>query len=200
MNKLKQIITSFNKKDDKGKIESMIFLIILAIITIVIIKIIIKKPINDKTNKNDIKQMAKENVNINTQIESKNEIENKLEKILSKLDGVGQVNVMITYSKAEEIEPVYNENSKEEITQENDKQGGVRTINQQESNKEVIYEEINGEKQLVTKSVYSPKIEGAIVIAQGGDNINIKTNIIQAVEAVTGLSTHKIQVFDMGKE
>lgn len=199
MNKLKQIITSFKQKDDKRKIENLIFLIIIASITIIIIKILIK-PTSNNEQKDNIKQLAKENININTQIENKNEIESKLEKILAKLDGVGKVNVMITYSKAEEIEPVYNENKKEEITQENDNEGGVRTINQQESNKEVIYEEINGEKQLVTKSVYSPKIEGAIVIAQGGDNINIKTNIIQAVEAVTGLSTYKIQVFDMGKE
>lgn len=199
MNKLKQIITSFKQKDDKRKIENLIFLIIIASVTIIIIKILIK-PTSNNEQKDNIKQLAKENININTQIENKNEIESKLEKILAKLDGVGKVNVMITYSKAEEIEPVYNENKKEEITQENDNEGGVRTINQQESNKEVIYEEINGEKQLVTKSVYSPKIEGAIVIAQGGDNINIKTNIIQAVEAVTGLSTYKIQVFDMGKE
>lgn len=42
-----------------------------------------------------------------------------------------------------------------------------------------------------------PKIEGAIVIAEGGENITIKTNIIQAVSAVTGLATHKIQVFKM---
>lgn len=44
-----------------------------------------------------------------------------------------------------------------------------------------------------------PKVEGAIVIAEGGDNINIKTNIIQAVSAVTGLATHKVQVFKMAE-
>lgn len=40
-------------------------------------------------------------------------------------------------------------------------------------------------------------MEGAIIIAQGGENITIKSNIIQAVSAVTGLATHKIQVFKM---
>lgn len=42
-----------------------------------------------------------------------------------------------------------------------------------------------------------PKIEGAIVIAEGGGDATIKTNVVQAVSAVTGLATHKIQVFKM---
>ena len=42
-----------------------------------------------------------------------------------------------------------------------------------------------------------PKIEGAIITAEGAADGNVKTNIIQAVEAVTGLATHKIQVFEM---
>ena len=31
-------------------------------------------------------------------------------------------------------------------------------------------------------------------------NINVKSNIISAMEAVTGLASHKIQVFEMGDE
>ena len=43
-----------------------------------------------------------------------------------------------------------------------------------------------------------PKIEGAIITAKGANNINVKNNIISAVEAATGLAVHKIQVFEMG--
>ena len=43
----------------------------------------------------------------------------------------------------------------------------------------------------------NPKIEGAIITAKGANNAEVKNNIIQAVEAVTGLATHKIQVFEM---
>lgn len=49
----------------------------------------------------------------------------------------------------------------------------------------------------MTKKVIEPKIEGAIITAKGANNIDVKTNIIQAVEAATGLPTHKIQVFEM---
>ena len=42
-----------------------------------------------------------------------------------------------------------------------------------------------------------PTIEGAIITAVGAGNATVKSNIIQAVEAATGLATHKIQVFPM---
>ena len=75
--------------------------------------------------------------------------------------------------------------------------GGNRKVSQTTIKKEVIYEEINGEKIPVTQSIVEPKIEGAIITAVGAKNINVKTNIVQAVEAATGLATHKIQVFEM---
>ena len=75
--------------------------------------------------------------------------------------------------------------------------GGSRKISQTSNKKEVIYQEVNGEKIPVTQSIIKPKIEGAIVTAVGAKDINIKTNIVQAVEAATGLATHKIQVFEM---
>lgn len=75
--------------------------------------------------------------------------------------------------------------------------GGNRKISQSSNKKEIIYQEINGQKVPVTQSVVKPKIEGAIITAVGAKDSNIKTDIVQAVEAATGLATHKIQVFEM---
>ena len=60
-----------------------------------------------------------------------------------------------------------------------------------------IYKDQNGEKVPVTQKVILPKIEGAIITAEGANSVNIKANIVQAVEVATGLATHKIQVFTM---
>ncbi len=49
-------------------------------------------------------------------------------------------------------------------------------------------------KTPITQKVVQPKIEGAIITAKGANDMTTKTNIIQAVEAATGLATHKIQV------
>ena len=52
-------------------------------------------------------------------------------------------------------------------------------------------------KTPIIQKTVQPKIEGAIITAKGASNATVKTNIVQAVEAATGLATHKIQVFEM---
>ena len=101
------------------------------------------------------------------------------------------------YSESNEIVPMYNENSKVSNTEENDTSGGTRKIQETDVQKEIIYQEDNGEKTPITQKVVQPKVEGAIVTAKGASDAAVKTSIIQAVEAVTGLATHKIQVFEM---
>ena len=75
--------------------------------------------------------------------------------------------------------------------------GGTRIINENTNKKDVIYEEENGVRKPMTQSIINPTIEGAVVSAKGANNAVIKESIIQVVEAATGLSTHKIQVFEM---
>ena len=109
----------------------------------------------------------------------------KLENILSKINGVGKVKVYITYSQTSQIIPIYNEDISQKDTQEEDTQGGTRKVVETDTKKEVVYDEKSGSKTIITQSIVSPKIEGAIVTAEGGNNTNTKANIIQAVEAVT---------------
>ena len=92
---------------------------------------------------------------------------------------------------------MYNENIQMSNTEETDTSGGTRKIEETDSKKEIIYEEKDGQKTVITQKVVEPKIEGAIITAKGAESAEVKTNIIQAIEAVTGLATHKIQVFEM---
>ena len=207
--KLKKL---FNKTEegeqvgnDKRKIENLIFFIVVLIITIVIINVIWNGNDN-KQNKqvtNDTsKQLATTNSNQNVstsqnEAESTEVLEKKLEDILSKIQGVGEVSVCINYSESSEVVAMYNENSKTSTTEENDDSGGTRKIEETDTQKDVIYQENDGTKSPITAKIVKPKIEGAIITAQGVNDANVKNNIIQAVEAVTGLATHKIQVFEM---
>lgn len=109
----------------------------------------------------------------------------------------GKVQVLITYSETSKVVAMYNENNVTNNTEETDTNGGTRKIEQVDSNREIIFEEKNGEKIPITEKIIMPKIEGAVIIAQGAENINIKTNIIQAVAAATGLPSYRIQVFPM---
>lgn len=187
--------------NDKKKIENLVFFVIVLIITIVVINIIWNgnKEANKSESSNESKQLAVENRNISEtdNIQTTSNLEEKLEGILAKIQGVGEVKVCINYSESSEVVAMYNENSKISTTEETDTSGGIRKIEETDSQKDIIYKEENGEKTPITQKVVQPKIEGAIITAKGANNAQTRTNIIQAVEAVTGLATHKIQVFEM---
>lgn len=204
-NKLKKLINTEEEKQEgnnKKKIENLVFLVVILIITVVAINAIWNG--NSKKNKQDensqnSKQLAQNvnNTTIETSSNTSKELEKNLETILSRIQGVGEVKVFINYSESSEVVPMYNEASKNSNTEETDTQGGIRKIQEQDSQKEIIYKEENGEKVPITKKIVEPKVQGAIITAKGAGDVNIKTSIIQAVEAVTGLATHKIQVFEM---
>lgn len=203
--KLKKLISKNdgeNQGDNKKKIENLVFLVIILIITIVIINYVWNGNKNsNKTITNSAgKKLATTESNTNNKSES-NEVslEERLENILSNINGVGNVKVFINYTESNETVAMYNENSKTSVTEETDTSGGVRKVESTDSQKEIVYQENDGNKVPIIQKTIEPKIEGAIITAKGASNINIKTNIIQAVEAATGLATHKIQVFEMSQ-
>ena len=181
-------------KDDgnnKKKTENLVFLLIILIITVVAINTIWKDEKEDTniTNQTNKKLADRTQETITT---SNNSLEEKLEHILSNINGVGNVDVLITYNETEEIIPIYNKTDKKSVTNEIDSKGGTRTIEETDTIEEVIFQN----DEIIVQKTVSPKIEGAIITATGANNSNVKTNIIQAVEAATGLATHKIQVFE----
>lgn len=193
LEKIKKIFTNKEKR-----MENLVsFLIILVITLIVINKISKNGEQQDKDYKNEIGvELATTATNENTQ-DTNNNLEKRLEKILSKIDGVGDVSVLLTYSESSKVVPIYNMNSSTSTTEENDTSGGKRTIQTENNEKDVI---TDSNSNIITEKVINPTIEGAIITAKGASNANIKGNIIDAVVAVTGIANHKIQVFEMGDE
>ncbi len=202
VDKLKKMFS--NKEEDisnKRKLENIFVFVIILIVTIIAINFILNDGKQEKIESDDPNKRLATTPNTNTfditEEPEEDELAQKLENILSKINGVGRVEVMITYSETSKTIPVYNEESTQQDTEETDSNGGTRKITQTDTRKEVIYEEVDGNKTLITQSVISPTIEGAIITAEGANNATVKANIVQAVEAVTGIATHKIQVFEM---
>lgn len=191
--KLKKI---FNDKEKR--MENLISFLIILVITLIVINKILKQ---DDTNKESIDYTNETGVELATSNYSSgsmsNEFEKKLENILGKIDGVGKVSVLLTYSESSSIVPIYNTSQSTSTTEEKDTSGGTRTITSEDNKKDVI---TDSSSNIVTEKQIMPKIEGAIITAQGVKDSNTKSNIIAAVEAVTGLANHKIQVFEMGDE
>lgn len=183
----------FENKDKK--IENLVSFLIILIITLIVINKILK---NDEMEKVDYEntvgvELALKDEKINYK-ENDDNLEKRLENILSKISGVGKVYVLLTYTESSSLVPIYNVNSSTSILEEKDSAGISKITETENIQKDVVLEK---DGKLSVEKRIKPLIEGAIIIAEGASNINIKSDIISAVEAVTGVKTHKIQVFEM---
>ena len=181
--------------NDKKKIENLVFFVIILIITIIAINIVWSDNDSKKKSKDNINDTTKQLASTTMETSSDIGLEQKLKNILETIQAVGKVNVFINYSESSETVAMFNENSKTSTTEETDTSGGKRIIEQKDTQKDVVYQDSNGDKIPITQKTIQPKIEGAIITAEGAGNASVKACIIQAVEAATGLATHKIQVF-----
>ena len=148
-NKLKEIIKNEDSdENNKKKIENLIFFVILLIATIVMINYIWngKKSSNKTLTNTAGKQLAMTDNSSSTSIKDSENLEQKLESILSQIQGVGEVQVFINYSESSETVAMYNENTKTSTTEETDTSGGTRKVESTDSQKELVYQEENGEK------------------------------------------------------
>lgn len=194
---IEKIKNIFNNKEKR--VENLVSFLIILVITLIVINKILKqddtsKEIVDYTNETGV-ELAMPNSSVSENYT--NDFEKRLENILGKINGVGKVSVLLTYSESSSIVPIYNTSQSTSTTEEKDTSGGTRTITSEDNKKDVI---TDSSSNIVTEKKIMPKIEGAIITAQGVRDSTTKSNIIAAVEAVTGLANHKIQVFEMGDE
>jgi stage III sporulation protein AG len=183
-------------KDKKRQIENIVVFIIILIITVLIINNMWTKEDDEEENQTSSKVLAQATTSDSV---DQDDLEKKLENILESIDGVGNVKALIKYSESSTVVAMYNETNSESTTAEEDGDGGSKNVKETESKKEIVYSDNDGKSEPVTEKVVMPVIEGAIITAQGASNANIKSSIVSAVEAITGLAVHKIQVFEMGE-
>lgn len=121
--------------------------------------------------------------------------ENKLNKILSNIEGAGNVSVMISYKTGVENIPLLNTKDNSTITEETSGTS-VKKVQQGQLETNIIFnQENNGSKEPYISKTLMPQVEGVIVTCDGGGNSKVKSDVIKAVQAVTGVLEDKIQVF-----
>lgn len=112
-------------------------------------------------------------------------ITTQLEKTLSQVEGAGKVKVLINYSQSGEKILAYDMESNI-----NEKDNGKEN----NSKSEVVYD---GNKMPVILKEYMPKVEGVIIVAQGGNIESVKKQLISGTVALLGIDSHKIEVLKM---
>ena len=104
-----------------------------------------------------------------------------LEQILSKIQGVGQVQVLLTESQGKRTVYVYDESSSAESSR---------------SDTVVLTNENRAQSGLVAQ-VIPPVYQGAVVVCQGGDDPSVKLSVVEAVCDATGLTADRVTVLKM---
>lgn len=113
-------------------------------------------------------------------------LETRIEDALAKVEGVGNVSVMITLKSS--AEEVIDKDTSSESSSTSDS-------TQNSTSKTSIYSQnADGSQTPYVKKIYTPKIEGVIVIADGGDDSVVIQNISESIQALFGVEAHKIKI------
>lgn len=115
----------------------------------------------------------------------------ELTNILKKIDGVGDVEILILYNGGKQLDIA----SKTEKHTDVEVNGDRTTTTTDESSVPVI---VDGDKPLIIGEKRAV-IDGVIVVADGGGDNSIKVQIMQALSKLLKIDFDKVQVFKAKK-
>lgn len=194
----KKIIDEF-KKLFKNKNMSNV-LAVLLVIAFVLIAVTILAPdfLKGFGSKNET-LTEENNTKVNNTVSTYEERQKiELTNILKKIDGVGEVDVMINFESGEEKVMAYDTTTQNTKTEETDTNGGKRVSNQQnDSSKVVMSAEDGGNKPFISKT-YKPKVIGVVITAEGAESSKVRYDIEKAVGSLYGITAEKVNVYPMG--
>lgn len=111
--------------------------------------------------------------------------EERMAEIFSKVEGAGQVDVMLTYRQTEEKTIAHNETREE----------SGETLRTEET--AVLLEDGNGATQPLILTEAGPVVEGVVIAAQGADSPTVAAALNQAAQALLDVPAHKVAVLKM---
>ena len=191
---LKKFLENLRLKKMKG---NQILIIFLLGILLMVIAVPVKEKDEDREKNYTEKNESLQNTSAATQYAQY--LEQELERILSQMEGVGAVSCMVTLSQSAEQVIEKDMEISDDVVTEEDSQGGTRITNQSSRSETTIYNRENDGSPYVSKEI-SPKVEGVLVIAEGGNNAVVVKNITESLQALFGIESHKIRIVKKGVE
>jgi stage III sporulation protein AG len=105
-------------------------------------------------------------------------LEQRLGDSLSKIQGVGKAEVILTLESGSR--KILAEDREEKETES--------------QTTTVVIDSGSGQETVVTTQVIYPVFQGALVVCDGGGNATVRLNVLKAVEALTGLKADNISI------
>lgn len=187
INKLKRFDLKKIKKDN-------LLILLLAGLLLIVIAV----PVENKETEKKETVKETEPVIEETQTDYISIQEAKLKSILSKVEGAGEVEVMITLRASKELIIEKDTPSTVTSSEEEDSTGGKRSSSERTTNETTVYnQDGSGSTSPYVIKEIEPEIEGIIVLAKGGDDPVIAKNISDAILALFRVEAHKIKVMKL---
>ncbi|WP_113675644.1 stage III sporulation protein AG [Vallitalea guaymasensis] len=188
--------TKGNKTEkDKKRISFLFIMFLTGLLLLLFSKNLIKPSNNTKVDNSIIAPNTYKASDPQTYEEK---LEKRLEKEFANIDGVGKVEVIIMLKTSGEI--IINKDTPNSQTQsdEVDSEGGTRQNIQTDSKEAtVLINNSDGSTKPIILKELEPEISGVVIIAEGGDDILVKKNLINAAKVLLDVPMHKIEVMKM---
>ncbi|TMW73752.1 stage III sporulation protein AG [Alteribacter natronophilus] len=126
--------------------------------------------------------------------------ESQLKKALEQMVGVSDVMVVVNLAETEKQIYQTNVNSKEQLTDETDREGGKRQVQDTTKDEQVVIIRSGDKEEPLIQKVEKPDVRGVLVVARGVDNIQIKTSVVEAVSRVLDVPSHRVSVMPKKNE
>lgn len=123
-------------------------------------------------------------------------MESRLKEILEKVEGAGNVQVMITVKNSGEQVVEKDKTYAENKTVQDGESGQNTTSDNINRSESTVYDSQSGGSPYVVKQL-EPEIEGVLVAAQGAGNETVVNEITYAVQVLFDVPVHKIKVVKM---
>ncbi len=127
-------------------------------------------------------------------------LEDRLESLLSRMEGVGEVRVMITLRSSQELVLEKDQPVTRSETTEKDAEGGSRSVYESENGETTVYASDGSKQSPYVVKTLTPRVEGVVVMAQGAGTARVSSDISEAVQALFGIDAHKVKVIRMKNE
>lgn len=117
-----------------------------------------------------------------------------LEKMLENIQGVSEPEVMINLDSTNV--KVYEKNLIKTLqtTDENDRNGGTRQIEENTEETEVVLVRQGDKETPLLIQTKKPEVRGVFVVAKGVDHATVKQWVVEAISRVLDVPTHRVSV------
>jgi stage III sporulation protein AG len=120
--------------------------------------------------------------------------ENELKDALETITGVSDVTVVVNVDATETKVLEKNTVSRSQTTEENDRDGGQRKVEDLSEDEQVVLVRSDNQETPIVIKIEKPVIRSVLIVAKGVDNIKIKQMVLEAVTKGLDVPNHKVAV------